>query len=482
MLFNSAVFLIFITVFYAAWPLLRGRKLPRWIFLTVASFFFYGWWDWRFLFLLIGSGLLDFFCGLAMVKWPARRKVWLLVSLAGNVGSLAAFKYVDFFIGNANWIARLFGMDWQMPAMNIILPVGISFYTFQSMSYTIDVYRGQLTPTRNVFHFFAFLSLFPQLVAGPILRASDLLPQLHHYHRPTEQERWDGLKLIAFGFFKKVVVADNLAATVNTVWGAPEVTHSAPLWWLIMLLFAYQIYCDFSGYSDIARGLGRWMGYEFMLNFDHPYIADSFADFWRRWHISLSTWFRDYVYIPLGGSRKGPWRAMANLWITMLVSGFWHGADWAFVVWGGVHAGLLSLEKITRWPERLGNLAGRHVRVATVFVLTLITWVFFRAGSVPKSLVPEGGLARALEVLGTMFDVTAWDFAPVREQIWDTAYCVVGIMMIRQLFLHLRLNQVRWDLRAPTPSRLAEQVAVAVVLVCCVFLRGQGHAFIYFQF
>lgn len=482
MLFNSVAFLIFMAAFYAIWPLLRPRKNPRWIFLTIASFFFYGWWDWRFLFLLIGSGLIDFVAALAMVRWPARKKIWLLLSMTANIGTLALFKYADFFIGNANGVARLFGMEWHLPAANLILPVGISFYTFQSMSYTIDVYRNQLTPTRNVFHFFAFLSLFPQLVAGPILRAADMLPQMEEDRRATEQQRWDGLKLIAFGFFKKVVVADNLAATVNSAWGATDITHSAPLWWLIMVLFAYQIYCDFSGYSDIARGLGKWMGYEFMLNFDHPYIADSFGDFWRRWHISLSTWFRDYVYIPLGGSRMGAWRSTVNLWITMLVSGFWHGADWAFLVWGGIHAALLSLEKFTLWPQRLGKLAGRHVRVAAIFFLTLITWVFFRAGSVPKSLVPEGKLARAFEVLWAMFDVRAWDFAPVGRMIGDTQYYVLAIMVLRQLFFHFRLDQARWDLRAPVPSRLAEQFAVAVVLVCCVFLRGQGHAFIYFQF
>ncbi len=482
MLFNSAAFLIFMAVFYSVWPLLRVQKLTRWGFLTAASFFFYGWWDWRFLFLIIGSGLIDFVAGLAIERWPSWKKTWLLLSIMGNVGSLATFKYLDFFIGNVNWLGRLLGIDWQMPAAGLILPVGISFYTFQSMSYSIDVYRGRLAPTHNVLHFFAYLSMFPQLVAGPIVRACDLLPQLVEDRRPTEQQRWDGLRLIAFGFFKKVVVADNIAGCVSAAWNAPAVVESAALWWLVMLLFSYQIYCDFSGYSDIARGLGKWMGYEFPVNFDHPYIADSFGDFWRRWHISLSTWFRDYVYIPLGGSRVGPWRSLGNLWITMLISGLWHGAHWAFLAWGIAHAALLSLERATRWPERLGKLAGRHVRVAAVFMVTVVTWVFFRAGSVPDHLVPEGGMVRAMHVLGAMFNFGAWNFAAVRPFVGETEYYLLAAMVLRQLFFHYRLDEARWDLRAPVMNRWMEQFVVAAVLVCCVFLRGPGNAFIYFQF
>ncbi len=259
MLFNSLIFLIFGTLFFVVWPLARRRANIRWAYLTIASFVFYGWWDWRFLFLILASGLLDFASGLGMQAMPHRRKIFLGLSIFGNIGSLMVFKYSGFFAENISALLALFGMTVELkshfPSFILILPVGISFYTFQSMSYTIDIYKGQLAPTRNPLHFFAYLSMFPQLVAGPIIRAADLLPQLREVKRVTEEQRWEGMRLILHGFFKKVIIADHLAYYVTEAFSDTVPPEATAFWWLVMTAFAFQIYCDFSGYSDIARGL-----------------------------------------------------------------------------------------------------------------------------------------------------------------------------------------------------------------------------------
>ncbi len=304
-----------------------GQKIPqvKWAYLVAASFFFYGWWDWRFLFLILASGFIDYFGALGIQRYPGRRKLFLVLSVLGNVGSLAIFKYSGFIAENIDRFLELLGMSQRLadniPEFMLILPVGISFYTFQSMSYTIDIYRGKMEPTRNVLHFFAYLSLFPQLVAGPIVRARDLMPQLKKLRPTTEVERWNGFKLIMIGFFKKVVLADNIAPLVNSGFTNIHQTSNSLFWWVMVIGFAFQIYFDFSGYSDIARGLAKWMGLNFRLNFNHPYHSRSLREFWSRWHISLSTWFRDYIYIPLGGGRKGRLNAHIFMWITMVVSG-----------------------------------------------------------------------------------------------------------------------------------------------------------------
>ncbi len=479
MSFNSIEFLVFAALFFSMWPMLRGGNNRRWALLTVASFIFYGWWDARFLLLIVGSGMIDYLAGLAMVRWPGRRKLWLGLSILGNVGSLAVFKYLDFGIGTLNALAGLVGLGTPVEPVGLILPVGISFYTFQSMSYTIDIYRGQLTPTRNPLHFFAYLSMFPQLVAGPIVRAADLLPQLAQSRPTTEAQRWQGAKLIAYGFFKKVVVADSIAPLVRNALSADEPLANCGYWWVIMLLFSYQIYCDFSGYSDIARGLGKWMGYEFPLNFNHPYIARGFRDFWARWHISLSTWFRDYVYIPLGGSRMGRWRVGGNLMVTMLVSGLWHGANWTFVVWGAVHGALLMGERVTGWTRRLARLpvVGPHLVAATVFAMGVVSWVFVTARD----------MGHAGQILSVMFDLSAADRIPA-GWLDPTPLNLMGLMMLRQLWFHFRLDRDRrvegrlrlW--RRRWHGRLAEAAFVGVLLAACVFLRGPGSTFIYFQF
>ncbi|MSP61433.1 MAG: MBOAT family protein [Myxococcales bacterium] len=470
MLFNSIEFLLFAAGFFAFWPLVRARDNPRWLYITTLSFFFYGWWDWRYVFLLVGTGLVDFVAALAMVRWPARRKALLIASLGSNIGTLMLFKYLDFGIANASWLAHRLGSDLAIGPIGIVLPVGVSFYTFQSMSYTIEVYRGQLKATHSPLHFFASLSLFPHLVAGPIMRASDLLPQLASHRRPTLDEKWEGARLIAFGFVKKVVIADNLAPVVNQAFGSAHPSQSTTYWWLILAMFAYQIYCDFSGYSDIARGLARWLGYDFNLNFDHPYIAASFAEFWTRWHISLSGWFRDYVYVPLGGSRRGAAIGYRNLWITMVVSGLWHGASWTFVVWGALHALFLSVERWTRWPARLATVpGGRWVSRAIVFVLVLLSWVFFRAESIDQALA----ITRILLDLPRL----TLELAP---EIDRNALALLGLIALRQGWVAWRTDSKSTP---PWGSRpLFESAVVVVLLVAAVFLRGAGSAFIYFQF
>jgi len=473
MQFNSLIFILFAGLFFAGWPLLKRRNTTRWVYLVVASFIFYGWWDWRFLFLIIGSGLIDFFAGLAMQRYSSRRNLWLVLSVCGNVGSLAIFKYLDFGVGNLNWLLEAFGIDAQIPVVRLILPVGISFYTFQSMSYTIDVYHGLLRPTHNIFHFFAYLSLFPQLVAGPIVRAKDLLPQLETVSEVSADERWQGLNLMVFGFFKKVVVADTLAGTVNAAFSAPELSPSAGYWWIVMVMFAFQIYCDFSGYSDIARGLGKWMGYEFPVNFRNPYIASSFQEFWQRWHISLSTWFRDYVYIPLGGSRKGAIRNQVNLWITMLISGLWHGAAWHFIFWAMVHSFYLTVERFTAWPRKLTRLpGGRHLATLAVFVLTVLAWVFFRAQT----------LEQALGVFRMMFNFGNFNFALADRLIDNNARNVLLIIIGSQLFFHLGLDKGQWTTSRSRPKLAFDSVFIAVLIAVCVFNRAPSNIFIYFQF
>jgi len=454
---------------------IRRTKKPgfRWAFLVAASFVFYGWWDWRFLFLILASGLIDYFGALGIGRYPQRRKLFLLFSLLGNVGSLAIFKYSGFVAENLDRLLGLMGIQSQLaeqvPPFMLLLPVGISFYTFQSMSYTIDVYRGRLKPTRNVLHFFSYLALFPQLVAGPIVRARDLMPQLKKLRPTTEVERWNGFKLIIIGFFKKVVLADNIAPMVNSGFANIHLTDNGPFWWVMILGFAFQIYFDFSGYSDIARGLAKWMGLHFRLNFNHPYHSRSLREFWSRWHISLSTWFRDYLYIPLGGSRKGRWNAHVFMWITMVVSGLWHGAAWTFITWGALHAFYISLERLTRWPTILGRWrGGTLLSILVTHVLVLVGWVFFRAES-------NGD---AFTILHHMFTPWEGEFAMSAEirngMIWLLVSLCIELVTYFRFKPHLLLP-AGWH-------RVADMGYVLLMLLACIYLRGEGNVFIYFQF
>ena len=355
MLFNSVEFLLFFPIVVSLYLLIKHSQ--RWVLLLVASYYFYMAWKPEYILLIVASTFIDYFCGRKMgsIEEKKKRRPYLYLSLLTNLGILFTFKYFDFFTDSLQGLSEYFHLPYESPALQLILPMGISFYTFQTMSYSVDIYQGKLKPEKHFGIFALFVSFFPQLVAGPIERASNLLPQFHKPFTFDRKKAVSGLQLMLWGMFKKVVVADRLAFLVNAVYDQPGEYEGFTLF-LATIFFAFQIYCDFSGYSDIAIGAARILGFDLMKNFDTPYSARNVSEFWRRWHISLSTWFKDYVYIPLGGNRVVKWRWYYNLMITFLVSGLWHGANWTFVIWGGL-ARVLS----GGWPYVTVKMAGPAV-------------------------------------------------------------------------------------------------------------------------
>ena len=392
MFFNSIEFAVFLVIaFFIYWSCLSKRLKRQNLFVVIASYIFYGWWDWRFLFLILFSTLVDYSIGLGLSKResPHFRKVLLLASLFVNLGLLGVFKYYDFFMENLVTAFSGLGITLHPSSLRIILPVGISFYTFQTLSYTIDVYRKRLDPTRDFIAFGAFVSFFPQLVAGPIERATHLLPQFLKEREFNYGLAVDGLRQILWGLFKKVVIADRCAVHANLIFNHSG-EYSGSTLVLGVFFFAFQIYGDFSGYSDIAIGTARLFGFDLMQNFAFPYFSRDIAEFWRRWHISLSTWFRDYLYIPLGGSRGSMLMKVRNVFLVFIISGFWHGANWTFIIWGLLNA-IYFLPLMLCGGNRLnvGVVAeGRLLpsvkeilQISGTFILTCIAWVFFRAES-----------------------------------------------------------------------------------------------------
>jgi len=352
MLFNSLTFLIFLPLVFGLYWFVGNRNLRlQNLLIVVASYVFYGWWDWRFLGLIAFTTTWSYVAGLIesdrIDRGKSPSKLLVTISLLVNFGILAYFKYANFFIDSAEGVLAALGFKADFPTLHIILPVGISFYTFQALSYTIDIYCRKLHPTRDPVAFFAFISFFPQLVAGPIERATNLLPQFLAPRSFDADKALHGLCLIFYGLFKKMVVADNLSIYVDSAFATPQLYNGLTCV-IAAFFFSIQIYCDFSGYSDCARGVAKLFGFELMLNFDRPYLSRSFAEFWRRWHISLSSWFRDYVYIPLGGSRVPFPTLLRNVWIVFLLSGLWHGAAWTFVAWGALHALYLTVGLLRR--------------------------------------------------------------------------------------------------------------------------------------
>ncbi len=467
MLFNSGVFLQFFAAFLLLYYLVRNHLAARNLLIVLASYLFYGWWDYRFLSLLIVSSLLDYGVGRALghCAEPRRRKLWLALSLTGSLGLLGFFKYYNFFVDSAAALLGQLGLHVEPRTLNIILPVGISFYTFQTMSYTLDVYRRTIAPTRDLLGFLAYVSFFPQLVAGPIERASSLLPQFSQTRSITRERLIEGAWLMIWGMFKKVVVADNLAPLVEMVFDHPA--PAGPMVVLGTVAFAFQIYGDFSGYSDMARGLASVLGFDLMLNFNLPYSATSPRDFWRRWHISLSTWLRDYLYITLGGNRRGIGRTRLNLLLTMVLGGLWHGAAWNFVLWGFWHGlGLVLTRPSGRGVAADTRANWRLLPWAATMLFVLYGWLLFRAGSFSHIVELTSALAR-------------WEWPA-----WGQSY----VMNLIAFTLPLALAQV-WQARAgdllaparwPAWSRAVVQGALLLTIV--VFWQKDAAPFIYFQF
>ena len=380
MLFTELRFvLFFLVVFGVHWALQRNGERKVW--LLGASYAFYGAWDWRFLSLILVSTLVDYSVGLRLVRPGARRRAWLLLSLGANLGLLGFFKYYGFFVGSAADFARLLGFEPHLSTLEVVLPVGISFYTFQTLSYTLDIYFGRLQPTRRLLDLALFVAFFPQLVAGPIVRAIDFLPQLRERRLLERVDVRAALMLFMAGFIKKACISDNLAPIVDEYYADPALFDALSAW-TATLFYAVQIYCDFSGYSDMAIACAALLGYRLCENFRAPYLAADITDFWRRWHISLSSWLRDYLYIPLGGNRGSRIFTYRNLMLTMLLGGLWHGAAWNFVLWGGLHGAALVVHR--EWVRRVPD-GSRPKRIASrlslplTFLFVCFCWIFFRA-------------------------------------------------------------------------------------------------------
>ena len=418
MFFNSIDFAIFLPiVFFLYWFVINKNIKLQNAFLVAASYLFYGWWDWRFLSLIIFSTIIDYWVGrlLANENKLNKRKLLLWISILVNLGFLGFFKYYNFFLDNFIQAFSFLGNSMSARSLNIILPVGISFYTFQTLSYSIDVYRKKLEPTRDIIAFAAFVSFFPQLVAGPIERATNLLPQFYKKRVFSNSKAIDGLRQILWGLFKKVVIADYCAHFVNLIFENPQ-DYSGSTLVLGAVFFAFQIYGDFSGYSDIAIGTARLFGFNLKQNFAFPYFSRDIAEFWRRWHISLSTWFRDYLYIPLGGSRGNKSQQIRNVFIIFLVSGFWHGANWTFIVWGALNAIYFIPLLLTKNNRNHLNIVAEDknrpsikefLRIILTFIVTTFAWIFFRAESLSEAFNYISGIFN--ESLLTVPDIRPTD-------------------------------------------------------------------------
>lgn len=474
MLFNSFDFAVFFPlVFFLYWILFKKNVQLRNIFLIAASYTFYGWWDWRFLSLIIISSFVDFYVGrrLDQEEQTKTRKRLLLFSLFVNLGFLGFFKYYNFFVDSFIDTFTLFGMELRRSSLNIILPVGISFYTFQTLSYTLDIYYRKMKPTNDIFSFFAFVAFFPQLVAGPIERAKNLLPQFYEKRSINYDQLRSGLLLMAWGFFKKIVLADRLARYVDTVYGDVGNISGWPLV-LAVIFFAFQLYLDFSAYSDIAIGSARTMGFNLSLNFKRPYLASSFSDFWKRWHISLSSWFKDYVYIPLGGNRVGQWKLIRNIMIVFLLSGLWHGASWNFVIWGAIN-GLFILVfdrfiSITKSSRLLSSLF-----VSIMWALSLI---FFRAET----------FGDAITVYKNLFAASSGKLAEYGLVAQELKFAIILLLLyiVFEIFVENRKNLYQWFINLHYIFRWAVYlcIVVSIILFGSYGVGLNDNNFIYFQF
>ena len=480
MLFNSYEFLVFLPiVFLLYWFVFRGRQWQN-LLIVVASYFFYGWWDWRFLFLIALTSLCSYGSGLLMEHYEGQRRKQKWVSASNivlNLGILGVFKYYNFFIENLDVLFRAFGWHLDWVTMNIVLPVGISFYTFQALSYTIDIYQKKLPATHDPVAFFAYISFFPQLVAGPIERATNLIPQFQQQRHFDSAKAVDGMRQMLWGFLKKVVIADNCAAVIDSNWGLYAELPGLTLF-LLGVLFTFQIYCDFSGYSDIAIGCARLFGFNLMRNFNYPYFSRSIPEFWRRWHISLTTWFRDYIYFPLGGSRCNKWKIIRNVYIVWALSGLWHGANWTFVCWGLFHATLLVIYNLLDINTKYKNVVayGRYLptlkealQIASTFFLVVIGWIIFRAET----------MTQAVEYLSAM--VTNKFFGSIPQN--GITYLCYGIALLVVEWLQRdKQHALQFTNIKPFNYRLVRWGIYYLILIVITIYAGSSQTFIYFQF
>ncbi|MFT6843585.1 MAG: alginate O-acetyltransferase complex protein AlgI [Psychroserpens sp.] len=482
MLFNSIDFAIFLPIVFILYWFATNNNLKLQNFLIVAaSYLFYGWWDWRFLSLILFSTVVDYTVGrkLRIEENQTKRKILLWTSILVNLGFLGFFKYYNFFLDNFITAFSFFGSEIKANSLNIILPVGISFYTFQTLSYTIDVYKRKLEPTKDFIAFSAFVSFFPQLVAGPIERATHLLPQFYKKRTFDYSKAVDGMRQILWGLFKKIVIADNCAEFANQIFNNSADLNGSTLV-LGAIFFTFQIYGDFSGYSDIAIGTSRLFGFDLMQNFNFPYFSRDIAEFWRRWHISLSTWFRDYLYIPLGGSRGGTWMKVRNTFIIFIVSGFWHGANWTFIVWGALNAVyFLPLLLTNNNRNNLETVAQgkffpsiRELSLMLLtFSLTVFAWIFFRANNIGHAI------SYISEILSSsLFSIPK--FAGIGKAL--TTIILVAIFVLvewkgregQYAIAHLG---IKW-------KRPLRYIMYYAIIIAIFWFGGKEQQFIYFQF
>ncbi|MGB4241921.1 MAG: MBOAT family protein [Kiritimatiellia bacterium] len=466
MLFNSYEFLFVLLPLTLAGYFLLFPKPWRHAWLTLCSLVFYGWWDYRYCGLLLLAITIDYMAGgrIAAATDPARKKRWLLVSICSDMGMLGFFKYFDLGARTVNAAMGLLGAEHPViPLLHLVLPVGISFYTFQSMSYSIDIYRGNARPARSFIDFACYVSLFPQLVAGPIVRYHELDNQLRQ-RTHTWAKAGAGITLFVLGLAKKVLLADGVAPIAD--WGFAQSTIGFAGAWSSLLAYTCQIYFDFSGYSDMAVGLGLMLGFQFPQNFNSPYQSLSITEFWRRWHISLSAWLRDYLYVTLGGNRKGPIRTYFNLFLTMLLGGLWHGANWTFVIWGAYHGVLLAMERMNH-KRSLGWWLPRPLQMGFNFMLVMVGWLLFRA----PSLDVFARLARGMS--GFNGWGSAYAFADAGALQW-------GILLFSLILVFAARNT--WEVRWQPSRRLALGLALLFLVCVAVFLVNTSSPFLYFQF
>ncbi|MGQ9608702.1 MAG: MBOAT family O-acyltransferase [bacterium] len=458
MLFHSWYFIIFFVVVYAIYLALRNTKYYLY-WLLIASYFFYGWWNPLYLIIIAYSTITNYYAVVLMQK-NGRKKVYLIASIINSLAVLCFFKYGAFITNNLNTFFSALRIKYTIPKPGLLLPVGISFYTFHAMSYTIDYYRGVIKREPSLIKFATFISFFPQLVAGPILRASDMLPQLSVKPEIRKENISDGLSLFITGLFKKIALADYLAIYVDKIYNAPALFTSSHLI-LATFAFGWQIYFDFSGYTDMARGISRIMGFNLKLNFNNPYLATSLGDFWNRWHISLSSWFKDYLYIPLGGNRKGKFNTYRNMFITMVISGFWHGAAWTFIIWGLIHAvGRFITREFERSPF-YNNKIPKLVKQIYVFIFVSFAWIFFRAQNISDAFL----IVKKILTSG----------------LADPNFPIVALLLCLMVWIYQFLFESKF-------SKVLEDSFLKIALVCfmilymVIFNISGNEAFIYFQF